>query len=114
MLINEDFHNGRAKEQLKTSFENSFAACVVMDNQEMIGTDRVLSDGVYNAYLMDVWTLTAYLKQGIATKILELLQKKLPGQQVYLFTDEKVSFYKKFGFVECPAGLENWLNCCDE
>ena len=75
---------------------------------------RVLSDGVCNAYIVDVWTLTAYRRQGIATEMMRRLLENLPGQHVYLFSDDQVDFYKSMGFVERPVGLEivvgEWLN----
>jgi hypothetical protein len=45
--------------------------------------------------------------------MMELLTKELPGQHVYLFTDNSVDFYKKLGFAEQPTGLSKvmgkWL-----
>lgn len=74
---------------------------------------RVLSDGVCNAYLVDVWTLTEFRRHGIARKMIELLLDELKGQHIYLFTDDAVAFYKKLGFQERPVGLEKvvgqWL-----
>ena len=59
--LHEDaFDNGRSPEQLKKSFENSYATCIAYADNYIIGTARVLSDGVCNAYIVDVWTLTAY------------------------------------------------------
>ena len=37
--------------------------------------------------------------------MMTLLLAKLPGQHVYLFTDDRVDFYKTVGFVEQPHGL---------
>ena len=64
----DDFDNGRTPEQLKASFCNSFAACITYAEGKLIGTARVLSDGVCNAYIVDVWTQTAYRRQGIARR----------------------------------------------
>ena len=107
------FDNGRTPEQLRRSFENSFAACVAYAGDRIVGTARVLSDGVCNAYLVDVWTMTAYRRRGVARAMIELLLGRLPGQHVYCFTDDVPEFYKKLGFVERPTGLERvvgqWL-----
>jgi ribosomal protein S18 acetylase RimI-like enzyme len=65
----------------------------------------VLSDGVCNAYVLDVWTDSAYRRQGIASKMMEDLMADLPGQHVYLFTDDAVEFYEKLGFEEQGVGL---------
>lgn len=112
-LRQDAFDNGRSPEQLKTSFENSYATCVAYANSELVGTARVLSDGVCNAYLVDIWTLSAYRRQGIATTMIQKLLHRLEGQHVYLFTDDVPELYAKLGFVERPIGMEQvigtWL-----
>ena len=104
-LYRDDFDNGRSPEQLKKSFENSYATCIAYANNQIIGTARVLSDGVCNAYLVDVWTLSAYRRQGIATTMIQKLLSRLKGQHVYLFTDDVPELYAKLGFVEQPIGM---------
>ena len=49
---------------------------------------RLLSDGVCNAYLVDVWTMSAYRRQGIASAMVRLLVEHVPGQHVGLQTDD--------------------------
>jgi ribosomal protein S18 acetylase RimI-like enzyme len=79
--LHEDaFDNGRSPEQLKRSFENSYATCIAYADDHIIGTARVLSDGVCNAYVVDVWTLTAYRNQGIAVQMMQILLNRLKGQ----------------------------------
>ena len=110
----DDFDNGRTPEQLRRSFENSFATCIAFADGHIIGTARILSDGVCNAYLVDVWTYTAYRRRGVARAMIESLLAKLSGQHVYTFTDDAPDFYKKLGFTERPTGLEKvvgkWLD----
>jgi ribosomal protein S18 acetylase RimI-like enzyme len=60
---------------------------------------RALSDGVCNAYIVDVWTLTAYRKQGIARKMMERALENLQGQHVYLWTDDAQAFYDAIGMI---------------
>ena len=105
ILRQDAFDNGRSPQQLKASFENSYAACVAYANQQLVGTARVLSDGVCNAYLVDVWTLSAYRRQGIASEMIRTLLKQLSGQHVYLFTDEVPELYTKLGFKQQPIGM---------
>ena len=105
ILRQDAFDNGRSPQQLKASFENSYAACVAYANQQLGGTARVLSDGVCNAYLVDVWTLSAYRRQGIASEMIRTLLKQLSGQHVYLFTDEVPELYTKLGFKQQPIGM---------
>ena len=114
VLVADDFDNGRTPDQLERSFINSAVAVIAWDQDQIIGTARALSDGVCNAYVVDVWTLTAYRNQGIARKMLEILMEKLPGQHVYLFTEEEtVPFYQKLGFEQQGIGMSlvvgEWL-----
>ena len=39
----------------------------------MVGMARLLSDGVCNAYLLDVWTMSAYRRHGIGTAMVRQL-----------------------------------------
>ena len=113
ILKQDAFDNGRSPEQLRKSFENSFATCIAYANGGIIGTARVLSDGVCNAYIVDVWTLSAYRRQGVARAMIDSLLAKLPGQHVYLFTDDVPEVYAKLGFETRGVGMEKvvgeWL-----
>ena len=101
----DNFDNGRSPELYKKSFENSFAVCLACDGDKIIGNVRVLSDGVCNAYIVDVWTHNDYRRRGIATYMMKLCLEKLPGQHVYLFTDDRMDFYHSLGFKEQDAGM---------
>src|SRR4051812_47785006 len=84
----DDFDNGRTAEQLKRSFEDSAAAIVARSaGGRIVGTARVLSDGVCNAYLLDVWTLSVFRRRGIARGMIDMLTEPLRGQHVYLQAD---------------------------
>jgi predicted GNAT family acetyltransferase len=113
-LAADDFDNGRSPEQLRRSFENSHATSIAYAAGRIIGTARVLSDGVCNAYVVDVWTFTPYRRRGVARAMIESLLAGLKGQHVYLFTDDVLDFYKKVGFFERGTGLERvvgrWLD----
>ncbi len=113
ILIADDFDNGRSVEQYRRSFENTYAVCIAYAEGRIIGTARALSDGVCNAYVVDVWTYTPYRRQGIARTMIQKLIEKLPGQHVYLFTDDSPDFYRRLGFKDRGTGLEimsgQWL-----
>jgi predicted GNAT family acetyltransferase len=113
VLEADDFDNGRTPAQLETSFRNSFGTCIAYDGEQLVGTARVLSDGVCNAYVVDVWTLTDYRNRGIARTMLDVLLHDLHGQHVYLFTDDAEDFYRRIGFTERGTGFERvvgeWL-----
>ena len=104
-LIADDFHNGRTAVQLRLSFENSQHVAMGFDGERCMANGRLLSDGVGNAYVLDVWTQSGYRRQGVATEIMALLLAAVPGQHVYLQTDDAVSFYEGLGFTRQPEGM---------
>lgn len=108
-LTQDKFDNGRTSEQLRDSFVNSYATCIAYAGDHIIGTARVLSDAICNAYIVDVWTLTPYRRQGIARTMMRMLLEKLQGQHVCLFTDDALNFYKKLGFTEGETCMEQTI-----
>ena len=104
-LIDDNFHNGRSTLQLKESFENSSHCVMAFEGLRCIGTVRALSDGVGNAYVVDLWTLSSFRNTGTGTKLMQLLLKELPGQHVYLQTEDAIDFYQRMGFKKQPEGL---------
>ena len=63
---------------------------------------RLLSDGVCNAYLVDVWTASAYRRRGVASSMVRYLLDKVPGQHVGLQTDDAQHLYRELGFQAQP------------
>lgn len=59
---------------------------------------RLLSDGVCNAYLVDVWTSSTYRRQGIASAMIRRLLDEVPGQHVGLTTNAAHALYESLGF----------------
>jgi ribosomal protein S18 acetylase RimI-like enzyme len=72
-LVQDHFHNGRTAEDLARSFANSYAVAFAWAEGRVIGKARALSDGVCNAYVVDVWTHSAFRCQGIARRLMGLL-----------------------------------------
>ena len=99
-LAADDFDNdGRTPEDYRHAAENSALNCFAYDGDRIVGTVRAISDGVTNAYIVDVWTQSAYRKRGIARRMMELTLERLPGQRVCLFTDDDaIGFYERLGF----------------
>ena len=92
-LAADSFDNGRSAEALRTSFEQSQHVAIARDADRVVGMARLLSDGVCNAYLVDVWTMSAYRRQGIASALVRLLLDAVPGQHVGLQTDDAQPLY---------------------
>jgi len=102
-LAADDFDNGRTPEALRQSFARSQHVAFARDGDRVVGMARLLSDGVCNAYLLDVWTASAYRRRGIATAMIHSLLGSVPGQHVGLQTDEDTeSFYRSLGFKPQP------------
>jgi GNAT superfamily N-acetyltransferase len=97
-LAADAFDNGRSPEALRRSFAQSQHVAFAADGDRCVGMARLLSDGVCNAYLIDVWTCTPYRRQGIATRLVELLIEQVPGQHVALQTDSASRLYAGLRF----------------
>jgi GNAT superfamily N-acetyltransferase len=113
-LTADDFDNGRTPAQLERSFRASAHVVFARHGDAIVGTGRALSDGVCNAYVVDMWTHSMLRRHGIGRRMLELLTAPLEGQHVYLFTDDRRDFYEACGFAPRGAGLERvvgtWLH----
>jgi ribosomal protein S18 acetylase RimI-like enzyme len=94
----DNFDNGRSPAQLEASFRNSAVVVIAYAGERIIGTVRALSDGICNAYVVDVWTDSAFRRQGVARTMMQLMLERLPGQHVFLWTDDAEEFYKRIGF----------------
>lgn len=101
----DHFSNGRTPEELRRSFENSACVAFAWEDDRIVGKARALSDGVCNAYVVDVWTRSDRRRKGIASRLVQSLLDRLEGQHVYLFTEERQTFYRALGFVEQPTGM---------
>ena len=113
-LIADAFDNGRSADALRRSFENSQAVAIARAGGRVVGTARLLSDGVCNAYVVDVWTHSAYRRRGIATEMMRLLIAAVPGQHVGLQTDDGHALYRFLGFRTQPEFMSlvsgRWLD----
>jgi ribosomal protein S18 acetylase RimI-like enzyme len=101
-LVADAFDNGRSPEALRRSFAQSQHVAFAADGDRCVGMARLLSDGVCNAYLIDVWTFTPYRRQGIASRLVELLAEQVPGQHIGLQTDNAQALYESLGFKQQP------------
>jgi ribosomal protein S18 acetylase RimI-like enzyme len=113
-LAADQFDNGRTPRQMETSFRNSYRCVIARDGETVVATGRGLSDGVCNAYIVDVWTRSGYRRRGIGRRVVEMICEAMPGQHVYLFTDDRRDFYAACGFVPRATGMQRvigeWLN----
>ena len=101
-LAADSFDNGRSPAALEASFRQSQHVAFARAGDRVVGMARLLSDGVCNAYLVDVWTMSAYRRQGIASAMVRRLVESVPGQHVGLQTDDAHEFYSALGFGQQP------------
>lgn len=101
-LSADAFDNGRSADALRRSFEQSQHVAIARDGERVVGMARLLSDGVCNAYLLDVWTASAYRRRGIAATMVDLLRAQVPGQHIGLQTDDAQGLYESLGFRPQP------------
>lgn len=112
-LAADDFDNGRTAAALRRSFAHSQHVAFAWAADRVVGMARLLSDGVCNAYLLDVWTASSLRRRGIATAMVTHLVRAVPGQHVGLQTDDAGPFYASLGFRPQPEFLSvvsgRWL-----
>ncbi|MBK9114340.1 MAG: GNAT family N-acetyltransferase [Betaproteobacteria bacterium] len=113
-LAADRFDNGRTPAELERSFRASREVVFAFAGDRVIGKARALSDGVCNAYVVDLWTHSAHRRRGIGHALLDLLCARLPGQHVCLFTDDAPAFYAACGFAARGTAFERvvgaWLD----
>ncbi len=104
-LAADDFDNGRSPAALRRSFEAAAHAALAWDGTRLVGMARLLSDGVCNAYLVDVWTASSHRHRGIGPAMVRYLLERVPGQPVGLQTSDAGDFYGHLGFRPQPDFL---------
>jgi ribosomal protein S18 acetylase RimI-like enzyme len=113
-LAADRFDNGRSPAALRRSFDASTHVAFAWDGERLVGMARLLSDGVCNAYLVDVWTASSHRRRGIASAMVRHLLALVPGQHVGLQTSDAAAFYRGLGFRPQPEFLATvvgrWLD----
>ena len=101
-LAADRFDNGRSAAALRRSFEAAQHVAFARDGDRVVGMARMLSDGVCNAYVVDVWTHSAYRRRGIGSTLMRMLAEQVPGQHIGLQTDDAQEFYRSLGYAPQP------------
>ncbi len=94
---------GMSAEELQRAILESWCVITAYDDGKLIGTGRVISDGVFHALIVDVIVRPEYQKHGIGTLIMQRLLERCRAarlRDVQLFCARgKAPFYQKLGFV---------------
>lgn len=98
-----------SKEQLAKAMKGSFYVLYAYDDEKLIGTGRVISDGVINAYLCGLGVDPDFRGRGIGKKISQkliyrCLEKNL---HIQLFCEEhRQKYYENMGFEVFAIGMK--------
>ena len=111
-----EFYQARYKcPYTQVTTDNSAIICLAMNNEEIVGAVRVISDLSRHAEIVDLIVRKAYRKQQVGTKLVQLVLERLLKYKVKnigLTTEPGIEwlieFYKKIGFepLERNAYLE--------
>ena len=96
------FTQDRNITDITTMLENSYLILGFVEDGEMIGFCRAISDGVYKAFLFDVIIKDEYQNKGFGSLIIDTVvnhQKLINVKHIELYCPETITpFYKKLGF----------------
>ncbi len=98
-----------SQQQLIKAMKQSFYIIYAYDEEKLVGTGRVISDGIINAYICGLGVLPQYRKNGIGTKMIQLLigHCKKHNTHIELFCEEElVPLYNNLGFEVFAVGLK--------
>jgi len=91
----------RSYDTVKRSIENSICFGVYDNTDKLIGFARVLTDYAVFAYIMDVFVLEEFRKQGIGKRLMDAIMQHadLQGlQRIMLATKDAHGLYEEYEF----------------
>ena len=95
--------------QLMQAMEQSWYVIYVYSDEKLVGTGRVISDGIINAYICGIGVDPEYQGKGIGKEIARKLinRCKNQGLHVQLLCEEGlVSYYEQMGFEVFATGMK--------
>lgn len=103
------------KEGLRKAFENSDFILLCIENNEVVGVLRSLTDRVAVHLLQDILVRPSFQKQGIGRKLLTKALKEFENVRTHiLLTDDEEKqrlFYESMGYKNTKDFEEFLLNC---
>ncbi len=94
-------------ERVGKMYENSNLIITAWDDHVLVGVSRALTDFSYCCYLSDLAVRSAYQKQGIGKKLIDLT-RELCGDQAMLLllsAPSALSYYPAAGFRKVENGF---------
>ncbi|MFD0710904.1 GNAT family N-acetyltransferase [Paenibacillus sp. GCM10027626] len=97
-----------SEEQLFAAMRNSLYSIYVYDGELLVGTGRIVSDGVISAYLCGVGVHEGYRNRGIGAEVVRLLADRCQRNHLHLqlFCQETlVPYYEKLNYRVFGVGM---------
>jgi GNAT superfamily N-acetyltransferase len=103
------FSEGRDPEAVMRCLMGSNLVVTAWDGERLVGTTRVITDGVYYATLWDVVVHPDYRDRGIGRSLVETAVAPFLGRgfsyiALYSVVGQE-GFYERLGFKRHPAGM---------
>ncbi len=99
----EGWGNAGETEKIKRALLNSYCAYGAFDGPKLVGFFRALSDGVGDAYLIDLVVHSQYRGRGIAHKLVDAITSRLKSEGIEwitcISTSQAKGVYLKSGSV---------------
>lgn len=109
-LLSDAFNEKRDLNQTINDFKLSQNFELAFDGKKLVGIARLVTDGVKEAMLLNVATLSSYQGRGIALEIIKRLASQVPGYEIFLHAHPgSYSFYnskKEFRRFQTAFALE--------
>jgi ribosomal protein S18 acetylase RimI-like enzyme len=98
------------KEVLYKAMERSWRVICAYHQGKLVGTGRVVSDGIINAYVCGLIVLPQYRSKGIGQEMLARLVKECEEAKLHiqlLAEKEKASYYVSHEFEQFAVGMKH-------
>lgn len=98
-----------SKDQLLTAMKQSWHVIYAYHENRLIGTGRIVSDGVINAYLCGLGVHSDYRGRGIGAEMTRLLIEQCQKAHLHLqllCEEELVPYYEKMNFHVFAVGMK--------
>jgi ribosomal protein S18 acetylase RimI-like enzyme len=97
------------KDKLHKAMEQSWRVISAYDGECLVGTGRIISDGVINAFLCGLIVDPDYRSRGIGKEMVRRLAAECSKARLHLqllAEEEKAGYYEKLGFEVFTFGLK--------
>lgn len=99
--------------ELKQMCNQSWYVIYAFDNEELVGTGRVISDGVITGTICGVSVIPSYQSKGIGKEIMKRIVHHCEENRVIpqLLCEERLeSYYESLGFKKFTIGMKKDIN----